>query len=233
LDVDVVFECTGVFRRAEDMQRHVAAGAKHVILSAPVRSGNTPGVKLYVVGVTPIEGFPELASCASCTTNCITPVMEVLDRRLGVDKALMTTVHAYTSSQALVDGPSKKVRRGRAAALNLVPSTTGAANATVECLPQLEERFGGVAIRAPVACGSIADIVCVARRETSVDELKQIFRDEASSERYDGILGVAEDPIVSSDVIGDTRASVVDLSQIAVVGGTLIQVMSWYDNEWG
>lgn len=228
--VEAVFECTGVFRTKDDLQKHLKAGAKHVILSAPPKS---EGVPLVVFGANELNGFPELISCASCTTNCITPVMEVLDRRIGVEKSTMTTVHAYTSSQALVDGPAKKFRRGRAAAANFVPTTTGAAEATTECLPQLKNKFSGVAIRGPVACGSIADIVCITERETTADEVNDIFREEAGSERYNGILGIAEEPLVSSDIIQDPHASIVDLNETKVTGGNLLKVMSWYDNEWG
>jgi glyceraldehyde 3-phosphate dehydrogenase len=179
------------------------------------------------------EGEVEMVSCASCTTNCIAPVMEVLQRRIGVEKATMTTIHAYTSSQGIVDGPNRKFRRGRAAAANFVPTTTGAAIATTKTLPELEGKFDGAAVRGPVPVGSLADIVCVTQRKTSPDELRQIFREEARSDRYQGVLGVSEDPIVSSDIIGDSRASIVDLDMIQVVDGNLVKLMSWYDNEWG
>lgn len=228
--VDTVFECTGIFRTEEQMRKHLQAGAKRVILSAPPKSEGVPSI---VHGANQLEDSPELVSCASCTTNCITPVVEILDRRVGVEKATMTTVHAYTSSQELVDGPASKFRRGRAAAANFVPTSTGAAEATGKCLPQFKNNFSGVAIRGPVPSGSIADIVCITRRNTSSDELNDIFRDEAGSERYRDIVGVVEDPIVSSDIIADPRASVVDLNQTQVTGGNLVKVMSWYDNEWG
>jgi glyceraldehyde 3-phosphate dehydrogenase len=230
MGIETVFECTGVFRKEEDLKRHFQAGAKHVILSAPSKSDTVPTV---VHGVNGPDGEAETVSCASCTTNCITPVMEVLRRRLGVEKAMMTTIHAYTSTQGIVDGPSKKVRRGRAAAANFVPTTTGAAVATTKALPDLEGKFDGVAVRGPVPVGSIADIVCLAKRNTSPEELRQIFREEAESDRYQGVLGVSDDPIVSSDVIGDARASIVDLEMIQVVDGNLVKLMSWYDNEWG
>lgn len=230
LGVDTVFECSGVFRTEEELRKHLHAGARHVILSAPAKSD---GVPMVVLGANPVEDFPEVVSCASCTTNCITPVIEVLGRRIGVQKATMTTIHAYTSSQELVDAPAKKYRRGRAAAANFVPTSTGAAEATGKCLPQFRGKFSGVAIRGPVPCGSIADIVCITDRETSVEELNSIFREESSGERYADILGVAEDPLVSSDIIQDPRASVVDLNETQVTGGNLVKVMSWYDNEWG
>jgi len=231
LGVDIVFECTGLFRHLEGIQRHLDAGAKFVILSAPAKSEEIPTI-VHGVNVPDDESLPYL-SCASCTTNCITPVVEVMRRRLGLAKAIMTTIHAYTSTQAIVDGPSKKIRRGRAAAANFVPTSTGAAIATTRVIPELEGRFDGVAVRAPIPVGSISDIIFVTESETSVQEVNDIFREEAASEKYAGILGVAEDPIVSSDIVGDPRASVVDLGMTQVVDGDLVKVMSWYDNEWG
>ena len=174
-----------------------------------------------------------MISCASCTTNCITPVVEIMGRRIGIKKAIMTTVHAYTASQKIVDGPSKKWRRGRAGAANFVPTTTGAATATTETLPQYKGKFDGVAIRGPVPVGSIADIVFLTERGTTVEEVNRIFRDEARSDRYEGVVGVTDEPLVSSDIIQDPRASIVDLTMTQVVDGDLVKVMSWYDNEWG
>jgi glyceraldehyde 3-phosphate dehydrogenase len=231
LDIDIVFECTGVFTKGEDLAKHIQAGARFVILSAPAKSED---VDTVVYGVNDVKrGDVRIISCASCTTNCITPVVEIMGRRIGIKKAIMTTIHAYTASQAIVDGPSKKFRRGRAGAANFVPTTTGAAIATTTALPQYEGRFDGVAIRGPVPVGSIADIVFVTERKTSVEEVNNIFREEASSERYRGVLGASEDPIVSSDIIEDPRASIVDLEMTQVVDGDLVKVMSWYDNEWG
>jgi glyceraldehyde 3-phosphate dehydrogenase len=231
LGVDIVFECTGIFRHIKGIQRHLDAGAKFVILSAPGRDDEIPTV-VHGVNVPEDESLPYL-SCASCTTNCIAPVVEVMMRRVGVEKAIMTTIHAYTSTQAIVDGPNKSFRRGRAAAINFVPTSTGAAIATTRVLPDLKGRFDGVAVRAPIAVGSISDIIFVTERETTVQEVNDIFREEAETEKYAGILGVAEDPIVSSDIVGDTRASIVDLGMTQVVNGTLVKIMSWYDNEWG
>jgi len=231
LDLDIAFECTGVFREEEDLKKHLAAGAKFVILSAPAKSDGVPTI-VHGVNV-PEDPSVRYLSCASCTTNCITPVVEVMKRRIGVENAIMTTIHAYTSTQAIVDGPSKKIRRGRAAAANFVPTSTGAAIATTKVLPELKGRFDGVAVRAPIPVGSISDIILVTKRETSVEEVNDIFREEAASDKYKGILGVAEDPIVSSDVIGDSHASIVDVGMTQVVNGTLVKVMSWYDNEWG
>lgn len=230
LDVDVVLECTGVFTKTQDLKKHASAGAKHVILSAPAKDEETITV---VHGVNDPSEPPQIISCASCTTNCIAPVMEVMDRHIGVKKALMTTIHAYTSTQAIVDGPSKKWRRGRAGAINLVPTSTGAAAATGKALPGLKGKFDGVAVRGPVPVGSLADIVFLSSRETTVDEVNNIFRSEARTEKYSGVLGVAEDPIVSTDIIKDKRASIVDLEMTQVIDGDLVKVMSWYDNEWG
>lgn len=232
LNIDVVFECTGVFRKQEDLEKHLKAGAKKVILSAPAKS---KGIEVVVPGVSeiPVSQDNPLISCASCTTNCIAPVMEVAQRRLGVKKAIMTTIHAYTTSQGLVDKPSKKFRRGRAAAVNLVPTTTGAAIATTQVLPQLKDKFDGVAVRTPVPVGSITDIVLVTEQKTSVEAVNQIFREESQTKKYRDILGISEDPIVSSDIIGDSHASLVDLTMTNVVDGDLVKIMSWYDNEWG
>lgn len=230
LGVGIVFECTGRFTTREDMEKHIRAGAKHVILSAPTKSKD---VATVVHGVNKPDGAPLIISCASCTTNCITPVVEIMDRRIGIKKAIMTTIHAYTSTQSLVDAPQKRHRRGRAAAQNFVPTSTGAAIATTKALPALEGRFNGVSVRGPVPVGSLADIDFVTGRATTVDEVNGIFREEAESDRYKGILGVSDDEIVSSDVVGDSRASIVDLTMTQVVDSDLVKVMSWYDNEWG
>ncbi|MGH9382757.1 MAG: type I glyceraldehyde-3-phosphate dehydrogenase [Vicinamibacterales bacterium] len=230
LHVDIVFECTGAFTRREDLDAHIRAGARYVILSAPSHSDD---VETIVHGVNAPQGGTAIISCASCTTNCITPVMEILGRRIGVKKAIMTTVHAYTASQAIVDAPHTHARRGRAGAANLVPTSTGAAAATTRALPEYRGRFDGVAVRAPVAVGSLADIVALAARPTTVDEVNRLFTEEAESERYRGVLGVTTDPVVSSDIVKDSRASVVDLGMTQVIDGDLVKVMSWYDNEWG
>ncbi len=230
LGVDLVLECTGKFTHAEDLTKHVRAGASFVILSAPTHEDTVPTV---VHGANRAEGNPQIISCASCTTNCITPVIEIANRRFGVERSLMTTMHAYTANQQMVDGPSKSYRRGRAGAVNLVPASTGAAQATTRALPELKGRFDGIAVRAPIPVGSIADIVFVSARATTAEEINDVFREEAATDRYQGILGVSDDPLVSSDIIGDPRASVVDLDLTRVVDGTLAKVLAWYDNEWG
>lgn len=230
LGVELVFECTGAFARREELQKHIEAGARTVLLSAPAKDED---IETVVHGVNVPGGGTQIVSCASCTTNCITPLVEVVGRRIGFAKAVMTTVHAYTATQAMVDSPSKSFRRGRAGAANLVPTSTGAARATTRALPQFKGRFDGAAVRVPVPVGSIADVTFVTTRKTAVEEVNAIFTEESRTKRYEGILGVSEDPIVSADIIGDSRASIVDLAMTMVVDGDLLKVMSWYDNEWG
>jgi glyceraldehyde 3-phosphate dehydrogenase len=232
LDVDLVLECTGRFTEREDAEKHVRAGARWVVLSGPTKSADVPTI---VHGVNRPDGETQIISCASCTTNNITPLVEILDRHFGVEKALLTSVHAYTATQALVDSPggAKDLRRGRAAAQNFVPSSTGAATATAKALPAMEGRFDGVSIRGPVAVGSISDVVFVVARDTTVDEVNDVLRQEASTDRYQGILAVADEPLVSTDIVMDPHASIVQLDMTRVVGGTLVKLMSWYDNEWG
>lgn len=231
LGIDLVFECTGLFTNKEALEKHLQAGAKSVILSAPTKSA---GIETVVYGVNHVPESAKMFSCASCTTNCISPVVEVMGRRIGIKKAILTTIHAYTATQAIVDGPSQKqVREGRAAAANFVPSTTGAAIATTKVLPQYVGKFDGVAVRAPIPVGSISDIVFLTDRPTTVDEINTVFREEAESDRYKGIMSVSDEEIVSSDIVGDAHASIVDLTMTQVVDGDLVKVMSWYDNEWG
>jgi glyceraldehyde 3-phosphate dehydrogenase len=231
MGVDVVFECTGVFRERDDLVKHIEAGARFVILSAPAKSEDVPTV---IHAVNRFRQNPaQIISCASCTTNCITPVVEVMGRRIGIKKATMTTIHAYTSNQSIVDSGRMDFRRGRAAAANLVPASTGAAVATTRALPELRGKFDGVAVRVPVAVGSLADIVFVTARGTSVEEVNGIFKEEALTERYREVLAVTEEPIVSSDIIQQAYASIVDLSMTQVVDQDLVKIMSWYDNEWG
>jgi glyceraldehyde 3-phosphate dehydrogenase len=231
MGVDVVFECTGVFTKRDDLVKHIEAGARFVILSAPAKSDDVPTV-VHAVNRA-LEEPAQIVSCASCTTNCITPVVEVMGRRIGIRKATMTTIHAYTANQSIVDSGKKDYRRGRAGAANLVPATTGAAIATTRALPEYKGKFDGVAIRAPVPVGSLADIVLVTTRGTSVEEVNRIFTEEAASDRYRQVLAVTEEPIVSSDIIQQAYASVVDLSLTQVVDQDLVKIMSWYDNEWG
>ena len=232
LGVELVFESTGIFTKQEDAAKHIQAGAKWVIISGPTSSEDVPTV---VHGVNRPDASKTILSCASCTTNNITPIMEIMRRHFGVEKAIMTTVHAYTATQMLVDSPGgkKDMRRGRAAAANWVPSSTGAAIATTKALPELAGAFDGIAVRGPVAVGSLADIVLVLSKDTTAEEINDIFRAEAATPRYLDVLGVTEDELVSSDIIKDPRASIIQLDMTRVVAGNLVKVMSWYDNEWG
>jgi glyceraldehyde 3-phosphate dehydrogenase len=231
MNVDIVIESTGFFTRQEDAGKHIQAGARAVVISAPSKSEDVPTV---VHGVNTSSGDKMILSCASCTTNNIAPVVEIMDRHFGVAKAIMTTIHAYTSSQQIVDGPAKKdFRRGRAGAENLVPTSTGAAIATTKALPELENRFDGIAVRVPIPVGSISDMVFVTERDVTVEEVNAVFEQEAGTDRYNGILGITNEPLVSSDIVMDPRASIVDLSMTKVVDGNLVKVLSWYDNEWG
>ncbi len=228
-DVDIVIESTGVFTSKKASQAHVDAGAKRVVISAP--ADNT-------THVTPAINETDLDTCtissnASCTTNATNPVVAVLDETVGVEKAMLSTVHGYTSSQSLIDQPSKKTRRGRAGAVNIIPSSTGAAKAVGRTMPQFDGVFDGVAVRVPVPSGSIIDVTFLAGRETTAEEVNDILRDAANQERWQGVLTVTEDPLVSTDILGDGHASIVDTDMTRVVDGNLVKVMAWYDNEWG
>ncbi|MEO8720390.1 MAG: glyceraldehyde 3-phosphate dehydrogenase NAD-binding domain-containing protein [Ginsengibacter sp.] len=230
LGVDTVIESTGLFSKREDAEKHIHAGAKHVVISGPTRSVDTPTV---VHGVNTKEGKVAIFSCASCTTNNISPVIEIIGRRIGIKKAILNTIHAYTASQSLVDGPSKrKPRMGRAAAMNLVPTSTGAAIATIKALPQYEGKFDGIAIRTPVIVGSISDITFVSERPTSAEEINQILKEEAATDRYKKIVSVSYEPLVSRDIVQRTFASIIDAEMTRVVDGDLCKIMAWYDNEW-
>jgi len=231
LQVDTVIESTGLFTNREDAEKHIHAGAKHVVISGPTKSVDTPTI---VHGVNTQDGKVAIFSCASCTTNNISPVIEIIGRRIGIKKAILNTIHAYTASQSLVDGPSKKKpRMGRAAAMNLVPATTGAAIAMIKALPKYQGKFDGIAIRTPVVVGSISDITFVAERPTSTEEINQVLKEEAATDRYKKVVLVSDEPLVSTDIIQRTFASIVDAEMTRVVDGDLCKIMAWYDNEWG
>jgi len=201
------------------------------VLSGPTKSKNTPTV---IHGVNTEDGKVAIFSCASCTTNNIGPIMEIIDRRIGIKKAILNTVHAYTASQSLLDAPSKRdLRMGRAAAMNLVPSSTGAALATTKALPGLEGKFDGVSIRTPVAVGSISDITLVAARATSAKEINSILIEEANTDRYRSVIATSDKPLVSSDIVQSPFAAIIDLQMTRVVENDLVKIMAWYDNEWG
>ncbi|QTD38894.1 type I glyceraldehyde-3-phosphate dehydrogenase [Polaribacter batillariae] len=230
-NIDIVIESTGFFTNREDAAKHITAGAKTVVISAPTKSADTPTI---VHGVNSEAGKTSIFSCASCTTNNISPVVEVLGRRIGIKKAIMTTVHAYTASQNMVDSVSKKnYRMGRAGAANIVPTSTGAAIATTKALPQFANKFDGVALRVPIPVGSISDMTFVTEKTVTVEEVNAILEEEATTDRYKKVLATTYEPIVSSDIVKSSFASTVDLSMTRVVDGDLLKVMTWYDNEWG
>lgn len=230
LGVDVVIESTGAFTDKAGAGKHLEAGAKKVIISAPSK-GDDPA-PTYVLGVNEYSGGEDIINNASCTTNCISPMIAVLHETFGVERALMTTVHGYTQDQMLQDGPHKDLRRARSAAENIVPTTTGAAIATTEAIPDLKNKFDGISLRVPIPVGSISDITAILKKEASVDEINEVFKQAAKNSKYHGILEVTEDPIVSHDIIGSTASVIVDLGLTKVVGN-LVKVFGWYDNEWG
>jgi glyceraldehyde 3-phosphate dehydrogenase len=233
LGVDVVVESTGRFTNTEDAANHIKAGAKRVVITAPSK-GPAPYTLVGTNDEDFKDGLPAVTCNASCTTNATAPVAAVMAENPGIVKAMLNTVHGYTATQNLVDGPATKdFRRGRAAAANIVPSTTGAAESVIKSLPSLEGLFDGIAMRVPVITGSILDFTFLAKKKTSVEEINGIFQKAAKEPRWDKILAVTEDPLVSSDIVGSTYASIVDLSMTRVVDGDLVKVLSWYDNEWG
>ena len=232
LGVDVVIESTGIFTKRDDAAKHLEAGAKKVIISAPATDPDVTvalGVN-FESDYDPAEHH--IISNASCTTNCLAPFAKVINDTVGIEHGLMTTIHAYTSDQRLHDMPHKDLRRARAAALNLIPTTTGAAKAVGLVLPELAGKLNGLAVRAPVATGSVVDLVCVVGRETSVDEINSAAK-AAADGPLKGILAYTEDPIVSTDIVKDPHSSIFDSGQTMVMEGTLVKAVSWYDNEWG
>jgi len=231
LRVDVVLECTGFFVKDGAASAHLEAGAKKVIISAPAKGGN---VDTFLLGVNENNyKNQKLISNASCTTNCIAPVAQVLVSKFGVEKAMMTTIHSYTGDQRLVDAPHKDARRGRSAAENIVPTTSGAAIATAKVIPELEGLFDGLAIRVPTPVVSLSDFTFVLKKDVTVKQVNNALVAASKSKRYKGILGVTDEPVVSSDFIGDPRSSIVDLPLTKVVGGNMVKIIAWYDNEWG
>ena len=234
LKVDVVIESTGFFTEYEKAKAHLDAGARRVVISAPGKGDPALGATVLLgVNEENMRTCP-ITSNASCTTNASSPLIAILDETIGIERAILSTTHAYTASQALVDGPSKKdLREGRAAAQNIVPSSTGAAVAVTKAYPSLEGKFDGVSLRVPVPAGSIADITFVAKRATSAEEVNSILRTAAGESRWKGLFAATDEPLVSSDIIGNTHASIADLAMTRVVDGTLVKVLAWYDNEAG
>ncbi len=234
LDVDVVVESTGFFTSPNKARMHLEAGAKRVVISAPMKDEGGDAATI-LLGINE-EKFPtcKISSNASCTTNSASPVIKILDEAIGVEKALLSTVHGYTASQAIVDGPNKKDwKEGRAAAINIVPTSTGAAIAVTKAITSLERKFDGISFRVPVSSGSIADITFIAKRATSVEEVNQVLKNASNDPRWKGIFSITEEELVSSDILGNSHASIADLGLTRVVDGNLVKVCSWYDNEMG
>ncbi len=232
LDIDVVIESTGRFTKPEDAAKHLTAGAKKVVISAPPKG---EGIKTVVLGVNEdvVTKTDKIISNASCTTNCIAPIMKVLEDNFGVEKAMMTTVHSYTASQRILDAPAKDLRESRSAAENIVPTTTGASKAAALTIPTLKGKFNGLSVRVPTPVVSLADITAVIKRDTTKEELQKFFKKIAKEPYYEGIIGVTEEELVSSDFIGNPNSCIVDLPLIDVVCGNMIKIVAWYDNEWG
>ncbi len=232
LNIDVVIESTGFFTDPAAARAHINAGAKRVVISAPAKG---EGAKTIVLGVNEdqITYEDEIISNASCTTNCIAPVMKVLEDNIGIEKAMMTTVHSYTASQKLQDAPAKDIREARAAAENIVPTTTGASKAAALTIPTLQGKFNGLSVRVPTPVVSLSDITAVTKRETTKEEINDLFKKAAADPYYQGILAATEEELVSIDYRGNSNSSIVDLKLTDVIGGNLIKVVAWYDNEWG
>ncbi|MES2315516.1 MAG: type I glyceraldehyde-3-phosphate dehydrogenase [Patescibacteria group bacterium] len=236
LNIDVVVESTGLFTSYEKAQFHITQGAKKVVISAPSKgSDGTVKGETILLGVNEEKfGNCEITSNASCTTNAASPLIAIMHEALGIEKAILNTVHGYTASQALVDGPSKKdMREGRAAAQNIVPSSTGAAIAVTEAFPELKNLFDGISIRVPVPAGSIVDVTFISKKSTTAPEVNEILKKAALDPRWQKVFAVTEEPLVSSDILGNPHASIADLAMTRVVGGNLVKVMGWYDNEMG
>lgn len=243
LGVDVVLECTGHFLTKEKAQKHIDAGARAVVLSAPAKDpsagshqngGQAGQVETIVLSVNENTYTGQnIISCASCTTNSIAPVAKVIEESFGIEKAMLTTIHGYTSDQRLHDGGHKDYRRARAAALNIVPTSTGATKAAAKALPSLTDIFTGLAVRVPVPVGSLSDLTFLLKKDVTVEEVNQKLTEASSVDDYKGILAVTTDPIVSSDIVGNSHSAIVDLSLTQVVGGNMLKVIVWYDNEFG
>ncbi|HBB38323.1 MAG: Glyceraldehyde-3-phosphate dehydrogenase, type I [Candidatus Magasanikbacteria bacterium GW2011_GWD2_43_18] len=231
LKVDVVLECTGIFRDTEKASMHLKAGAKRVVISAPSKGDD---IAEFVRGVNcGSYAGQKIIDNASCTTNCTAPVVAIMDAAFGIEKAMLTTVHSYTADQNLQDGPHKDLRRARAAAQNMVPTTTGAAEATAKVMPSLAGTFEGIAIRVPTISVSLTDITMLLKKDVTVEQVNKALKTAAKKKHWQGIFTVTEEPLVSSDFIGDSHSSIADLELTRVVGGNLVKVVAWYDNEWG
>jgi glyceraldehyde 3-phosphate dehydrogenase len=235
LAIDVVVESTGLFTSYEKSKFHLDQGAKKVVISAPSKGdGSVAGATILMSVNEDKFGTCDITSNASCTTNAASPLIGILDEAVGIEKAVLSTTHGYTASQALVDGPSKKdLREGRAAAQNIVPSSTGAAIAVAKAYPSLEGLFDGISLRVPVPAGSIVDVTFISKHATTAEEVNDIFKKAAASTQWSKVFAVTEEPLVSSDILGNTHASIADLAMTRVIGGNLVKVLAWYDNEMG
>jgi glyceraldehyde 3-phosphate dehydrogenase len=236
LNIDVVVESTGLFTSYDKAKFHLDQGAKKVVISAPAKDGDgTVQGETILLGVNEEKfGTCPITSNASCTTNAASPIIGIMDEALGIEKAILSTTHGYTASQSLVDGPSKKdLREGRAAAQNIVPSSTGAAIAVTKAYPKLEGLFDGISLRVPVPAGSIVDVTFISKRPTSAQEVNEILKKASQDPRWMKVFAVTEEPLVSSDILGDSHASIADLEMTRVVGGNLVKILGWYDNEMG
>ena len=232
LNIDVVVESTGFFTSYEKAKAHLDAGAKRVVLSAPAKDENETVTATPNVNIAAMEKS-KITSNASCTTNAITPIASIMSKNPGIKYSLLNTIHGYTSTQNIVDGPHKDFRRGRTAGLNIIPTSTGAAIATAKAMPEMNGKFDGVAMRVPIATGSILDFTFIAEKKTSVKEINDILFREAQKDEWKDILEVTDKPLVSSDIIKNKHGAIVDTALTRVVGGTLVKIMVWYDNEWG
>ncbi|HEY6736131.1 MAG TPA: type I glyceraldehyde-3-phosphate dehydrogenase [Candidatus Saccharimonadia bacterium] len=232
LGVDIVIESTGRFTKYEDAKKHLDAGAKRVVISGPTKS---PEAGTFVIGVNDgdLTADNSVVSNASCTTNCITPVAVIVEEKFGIEKAMMTTVHSYTASQALQDAPAKDLREGRNAAENIVPTSTGAATAAAKAFPALKDKFDGLSVRVPTPVVSLSDFTFVTKKDVTIEQVNAALKAAKDEPRFVGVLDVTDEPLVSSDFIGNPHSSIVDLSLTNVVGGNLLKVVAWYDNEWG
>jgi len=236
LNIDVVIESTGAFTTFKKAKSHIDAGAKRVVITAPSKDDPTDETQVMVLMGINDDKLEKsvISSNASCTTNAAAPLIQILNEKIGVEKAILNTTHGYTASQAVVDGPNKKdFKEGRAAAQNIIPTSTGAAKAVAKIITDMKDKFDGISMRVPIVAGSIADVTFIAKRDTTVEEVNKILKDAAGEAKWQGLFTVTEDPIVSSDIIGSLYGSIADLGLTKVIGGNLVKVCAWYDNEMG
>lgn len=231
LNIDVVLECSGKFTKKDEAGKHLTAGAKMVIISAPAKSED---IKTIVLGVNQekLTKDDKIISMASCTTNCLAPVAKIVRDNFGIKKAVMTTIHSYTADQNLVDGSHRDLRRARAAAINIVPTTTGAATATAKTVPELKNKFDGLSMRVPTAVVSLSDIIFLTKKKLTLEKVSQAFK-QAAEGKFKGIVAITDEPLVSTDFIGHPASAILDLALIKIIDGDLLKIIAWYDNEWG